>query len=133
MTYNTLKHGEHTFRDVILVTLGFHMCGHCISMLSPFFSGLKNDKYASGESSLSELLVGRTDLRPKRPDNHLPSSWGKSPAPTLNDNPDMYRAREELRQRLDLHCHVKKTTFTRDPLLHHTVLLHKAAQEPCTT
>ena len=30
-------HGEHTFRDVILVTLGLHMYSHCLSMLSPFF------------------------------------------------------------------------------------------------
>ena len=37
MTYNTLQHGEHTSRDVTLVTLGFHMCGHCLSMLIPFF------------------------------------------------------------------------------------------------
>ena len=32
-----LQHGENTFRGVILVTLGFHMCSHCLSMHIPFF------------------------------------------------------------------------------------------------
>ena len=56
MAYKTLQHREHTFRNVILVTLYFHMYSHCLPMLFPFsflfcFSFLKNDKYASGESS----------------------------------------------------------------------------------
>ena len=38
MTYNTLQHGEHTIGDVILVSLGFHMCSLWPSMLIPFFS-----------------------------------------------------------------------------------------------
>ena len=37
--------------DVILVNLGFHMCSHCLSMLTTFFSGLKNDKCSLGEST----------------------------------------------------------------------------------
>ena len=37
MTYNTLQHGENAFRGVILVTLGFHMCSHRLSMHIPFF------------------------------------------------------------------------------------------------
>ena len=32
-----LQHGENAFRGVILVTLGFHMCSHCLSMHIPFF------------------------------------------------------------------------------------------------
>ena len=51
MAYNTLQRGENTFRGVILVTLGFHMSSDCLSMHIPFFSGLKNDKFASGEST----------------------------------------------------------------------------------
>ena len=66
MTYNTLKHGEHTFGDVILVTLGFHMCGHCISMLSPFFQAQRTtNTLRANRLSLGELLVERTDLGPK--------------------------------------------------------------------
>ena len=37
MTYNTLQHCEHTSRGVTLVTLGFRMWSHCLSMLIPFF------------------------------------------------------------------------------------------------
>ena len=33
----TLQHGEHTFEEVILVTLRFYICSHCLSMVIPFF------------------------------------------------------------------------------------------------
>ena len=103
MTYNTLKHGEHTFRDVFLATLGFHMCGHCISMLSPLFQDQRTTNTLQGNRlSLGELLGGRNDLIT----TFLVAEENPQP-PTLNDSPDMYRARERLRQRLDLHCHVK--------------------------
>ena len=63
MTYNTLQHGENAF------SLNVFPC------IFPFFSGLKNDKYASGESTWSgRTAIGRTDLRAKRPDTHLPRS-----------------------------------------------------------
>ena len=59
MIYNTLLHGEHAFRDVILVTLGCHMCSHCLSMLKSLFSDWKNDKYTSGNRlSQGELRTG---------------------------------------------------------------------------
>ena len=39
------------------------------------FSGLNNDKCASSESTWSgRTAIGRTDLRAKRPDTHLPHS-----------------------------------------------------------
>ena len=51
MTYNILQEDENTFRDVILVTLGFHMCSHCLSMLIPFFRLAKR-----------QIRFGRIDL-----------------------------------------------------------------------
>ena len=44
-----------------LQSLSFHACS--------LYSGLKNEKYASGESTLSwRTAIGRTDLRAKRPE-----------------------------------------------------------------
>ena len=64
--YITLQFDGHTFRDVILVNLGFHMCRHCVSIHAySLFLGLKNDKYASGKSKKSERrAIGRNDLIP---------------------------------------------------------------------
>ena len=36
VTYNTLQHGYLLLQYVILVNLGFHMCGHCLSTFVPF-------------------------------------------------------------------------------------------------
>ena len=56
MTYNTLEHAVNLLlRDVTLVKLGLHKYSHCLSM----FSGLKNDKYTSGEPTF-----GRNDPIP---------------------------------------------------------------------
>ena len=44
------------------------------------FSGLNNDKCASSESTWSgRTAIGRTDLRAKRPDTHLPHSLTTMP------------------------------------------------------
>ena len=108
MTYNTLKHGEHTFMDVNIITLGFHMCGHCVSMLGPLFQAQRTtNTLRKNRLSLGVLLVGRSDLgRNDLITTFLVAEENPQPS-TLTDSPDMYRAREELRQRLDLHCHVK--------------------------
>ena len=75
MTYNTLQHGEHTIRDVILA-LDFTCAVTGLPCLFPF-SVLGNDKYASGESTKSRrTAIGQTDLRAKRPDTaHSPARW----------------------------------------------------------
>ena len=68
MTYNTLKHGENTFRDVILVALGFHLCSHCLSMLAPFIQDdrttntLRANRLCLVELLSGEPTFGRNDL-----------------------------------------------------------------------
>ena len=52
-----IRHGEHTFRDVILVTLGFNMCSHCLSMLIPFFQAYRTtNTLRANRPSLSKPL-----------------------------------------------------------------------------
>ena len=43
MTYNTLQ-GETTSPRYYIVNLGFHMCSHCLSTLSSFFSGVLQER-----------------------------------------------------------------------------------------
>ena len=91
------------FEMFFLVTLGFHTCGHCLSKLSPLFQDQRTTNTLQGNRlSLGELLGGRNDLIT----TFLVAEENPQP-PTLNDSPDMYRARERLRQRLDLHGHIK--------------------------
>ena len=65
MIYSTLQHGEHTFREVILDTLGFHMCSLCLSTLIPFFS-LKERQIRFVQIDLvsGRAPSGRNDLIP---------------------------------------------------------------------
>ena len=70
MPCNTLQHGENTFRGVILVTLGFHIHSHCLSMHIPFFQAqTTTNTPRANRLSLGELLSGeptfeRNDLIP---------------------------------------------------------------------
>ena len=69
MTYNPLQHGEHTLlRDV---NFSYFWIPHVQSLsfhAYSLFSGLKNDKCASGESTQSgRTVIGWIDLPAKRP------------------------------------------------------------------
>ena len=78
MTYNTLQHGEHTFRDVISVTLGFQMCSHCLSMLFLFFFWLKEWQIHFGRIDLVRANCYRAN-RPSGETTWYPREYERSP------------------------------------------------------